>query len=56
MSTDKDFLQLVDDRVKVWSPTKKILYTPDKVKDEYGIPSKNLCLSLTVHTLHIFQP
>ena len=42
MSTDKDFLQLVDDRISVWSPTKKILYTPDKVKDEYGIPSKNL--------------
>ena len=42
MSTDKDFLQLVDNRISVWSPTKKILYTPDKVKDEYGIPSKNL--------------
>ena len=42
MSTDKDFLQLVDDRISVWSPTKKILYTPDKVKEEYGIPSKNL--------------
>ena len=23
MSTDKDFLQLVDDRISVWSPTKK---------------------------------
>ena len=23
MSTDKDFLQLVDERIKVWSPTKK---------------------------------
>ena len=42
MSTDKDFLQLVDNRISVWSPTKKILYTPEKVKDEYGIPSKNL--------------
>jgi len=42
MSTDKDFLQLVDDRISVWSPTKKILYTPDKVKEEYGIASKNL--------------
>ena len=42
MSTDKDFLQLIDERISVWSPTKKILYTPDKVKDEYGIPSKNL--------------
>ena len=42
MSTDKDFLQLVNDRISVWSPTKKILYTPDKIKDEFGIPSKNL--------------
>ena len=30
MSTDKDFLQLVDDRVKVWSPTKKKLYDRKK--------------------------
>ena len=42
MSTDKDFLQFVVNRISVWSPTKKILYTPEKVKDEYGIPSKNL--------------
>ena len=42
MSTDKDFLQLVDDRVKVWSPTKKKLYTKDEVFDEYGIPANNI--------------
>ena len=42
MSTDKDFLQLVDDRVKVWSPTKKKLYTKQEVEDEYGIPSNNI--------------
>ena len=42
MSTDKDFLQLVDDRVKVWSPTKKKLYTQREVLEEYGIPSKNI--------------
>ena len=42
MSTDKDFLQMVDDRVKVWSPTKKKLYTKEKVFDEYGIPSSNM--------------
>ena len=42
MSTDKDFLQLVDDRVKVWSPTKKKLYTTTEVLEEYGIPSKNM--------------
>ena len=42
MSTDKDFLQLVDDRVKVWSPTKKKLYTKKEIFEEYGIPSNNI--------------
>ncbi len=42
MSTDKDFLQLVDDRVKVWSPTKKKLYTKKVIQEEYGIPSRNI--------------
>ena len=42
MSTDKDFLQLVDDRVKVWSPTKKKLYNKEKVFEEYGIHSHNM--------------
>lgn len=41
MSTDKDFLQLVDNRISVWSPTKKILYTPDRIKEEYTIPPNN---------------
>ena len=42
MSTDKDFLQLVDERVKVWSPTKKKLYTKREILDEYGIHSRNI--------------
>ena len=42
MSTDKDFLQLVDDRVKVWSPTKKKLYNKKSVLEEFGIPSRNM--------------
>ena len=42
MSTDKDFLQLVDDRVKVWSPTKKKLYTKKVIQEEFGIPSRNI--------------
>jgi 5'-3' exonuclease len=42
MSTDKDFIQLVDDRVKIWSPTKKKLYNKKRVLDEYGIPSRNM--------------
>ena len=42
MSTDKDFLQLVDDRVKVWSPTKKKRYNKKSVLEEFGIPSRNM--------------
>jgi 5'-3' exonuclease len=45
MSTDKDFLQLVSDRISVWSPTKKKLYKPDVVKEEYGVTSKNLLMT-----------
>jgi len=44
MSSDKDFLQLVDDRISVWSPTKKKLYRPENVLEEYGIPSHNLLM------------
>ena len=43
MSTDKDFLQLTDERIKVWSPTRKKLYNQQAIIDEYGIhPSKFL--------------
>jgi len=44
MSTDKDFLQLVNDTTIVWSPTKKKMYNTSLVKEEYGIESKNLLL------------
>ena len=42
MSTDKDFLQLANGRIKVWSPTKKKMYDEDAVLNEYGISSHNL--------------
>ena len=41
MSADKDFLQLVNDRVSVWSPIKKKIYGPQDIINEYGIPSTN---------------
>ena len=44
MSSDKDFLQLINERVEVWSPTKKKIYTADLVKEEYGVPPQNFCL------------
>ena len=42
MSTDKDFLQLTNDRIQVWSPTKKKMYDEEAVLEEYGISSHNL--------------
>jgi len=42
MSTDKDFLQLTNDRIRVWSPTKKKMYDEEAVLEEYGISSHNL--------------
>jgi DNA polymerase-1 len=41
LSTDKDYLQLVSDRVTVYSPIKKKFYTPKAVKEEYGISAGN---------------
>ncbi len=44
LSTDKDFLQLVDKNTRLYSPTKKIMYDEDKVFEEYGIHPKNFLL------------
>ena len=44
MSADQDFLQLVNERVTVWSPIKKIFYTPEKVLEDYGIPAHNFLM------------
>lgn len=48
VSTDKDFLQLVSDTVKVFSPTKKKLYDRQMVYDEYGLWPQNLLLFRTL--------
>lgn len=48
MSTDKDFLQLVDDRVHVWSPTKKKYYHPNTIHEEFGITSQNFLTYRTI--------
>jgi 5'-3' exonuclease len=41
MSTDKDFLQLVNKDVSVYSPSKKKVYNIDEVKEEFGIHPHN---------------
>jgi DNA polymerase-1 len=48
MSSDKDFLQLVDDRITVWSPTKKKLYFKGDVLSDRGIPAHNFLLYRTL--------
>jgi DNA polymerase I len=42
VSSDKDFLQLVDDRISVYLPIKKKLMGKDDVKELYGVPAHNL--------------
>ena len=44
MSADQDFLQLVNDRITVWSPTKKKFYTPRMVEADYGVPAHNFLM------------
>ena len=44
MSADQDFLQLVNERVTVWSPIKKKFYTPDLVMKDYGVPAHNFLM------------
>jgi len=45
MSTDKDFLQLVSDDIKVWSPTKKKLYDKEAVLEEYCVTAENFIMA-----------
>ena len=41
VSSDKDYLQLVNDRVTLYSPIKKKFYSPKAVVDELGITPQN---------------
>jgi len=44
MSSDKDFMQLVNDSVHVWSPTKKKMFYTEDVLEDFGIHPKNFAL------------
>jgi len=44
MSSDKDFMQLVDDRVHIWSPTKKKMFNTEDVLNDFGVHPKNFAL------------
>jgi DNA polymerase-1 len=43
-STDKDFLQLVNDNITIWHPMKKKTYTADLVLEEHKIHPNNFLL------------
>jgi DNA polymerase-1 len=48
MSADKDFLQLVNERVSVYSPTKKKIYDTKMVINEYGVHPNNFMVYRTL--------
>jgi len=48
MSTDKDFLQLINKNISIWSPTKKKFYFGDTMKQEYNIPANNFLIYRTL--------
>jgi 5'-3' exonuclease len=48
VSADKDFLQLVNDNITVYSPMIKEHFTPKLVKEKFGLPAKNFILYKTL--------
>ena len=44
MSTDSDFLQLIDDKTYIYSPLKKIIYNDKKLKELLQLNSENVIL------------
>jgi DNA polymerase-1 len=43
-STDKDFLQLVDNTVHVWNPQKKKIYDKIEIQNEYNVLNSNFII------------
>jgi DNA polymerase-1 len=48
MSSDKDFYQIVNERIKLYSPTKKKIYGVQEVITEFGIHPRNFVLFRTL--------
>lgn len=48
LSTDQDYLQLVSDKISVYSPVKKIIYDPARVVKEYGITPQNFLVGKVI--------
>ena len=41
VSTDRDFYQLVNNQIEIWSPIKKKMYDTERVINEFGVHPKN---------------
>lgn len=48
VSSDKDFLQVVSDRITVYRPIQKMFYTPEKIKEVYGLLPENFIIFKTL--------
>jgi len=48
VSADKDFIQLVNNNITVYSPIIKEFYTPKSVKDKFGLSPQNFILYKTL--------
>jgi DNA polymerase-1 len=48
MSTDNDFMQLVNDRTNVYSPTKKKIYGVENVIQDFGVHPNNFIIYKTL--------
>ena len=48
VSSDKDFLQIVTDRITVYRPIEKQYYTPKKIEESYGILPENFIIYKTL--------
>lgn len=43
VTSDKDYYQLISDKVKIWSPNKKLLIDEKYVLEKWGITPQNFC-------------
>jgi DNA polymerase I len=48
VSSDKDFIQLVNKNIVVYRPIEKDYYTEETIKEKFGIPAKNFILYKTL--------
>lgn len=48
MSSDKDFYQLINDNIKIWSPTKKRIFSKEVIKEEYNLHPHNFIILKTL--------